>query len=230
MKVQRLRIRYGVSADACHLGQRDLVEAWEHACEQGNVPLAYSEGRRPSPHISIAAPLPQGVTSTAELLDLYLTDLLSPDDALSRLSEHLPCGIQPLTGHEVGLNAASLQSQVRVAEYAVTFPAVDTAAILKAISASLDARTIPFEYKRDTRVREYDLRPLILDLRLTDSDGGPAVVMRLCAVPERSARADQVTALLGLPDDAQIEHVALEIEEVSAVLLAYRRSGEPGAE
>jgi radical SAM-linked protein len=192
------------------------------------VPLAYSEGKRPSPHISIAAPLPQGVTSTCELLDLYLTDHLSPTDTLRRLSDHLPCGIKPLAGHEVGLNAPSLQSQIRVAEYVVNVSGADTGAIRKAIAAALSARTLPTEYKRETRVKEYDLRPLILDLRLTDGGGGPTVVMRLRAEPERSARADQVAALLGLPDDALIERTALETEQVPAVLLSYRRSGETG--
>lgn len=229
MKVQRLRIRYGVAADASHLGQRDLVEAWQHACEQGDVPLAYSEGKRPSPQISIAAPLPQGVTSTCELLDLYLADTLSPADVLRRLSEHLPCGIRPVTGEEVGLNAPSLQSQVRLAEYVVNVSGADTGAIRKAIAAALSARTLPTEYRRETRVKEYDLRPLILDLRLTDGEGGPTVTMRLRAEPERTARADQVAVLLGLPEDAQIERVAMEVEEVPAVLLAYRRSGETGA-
>ena len=70
------------------------------------MPLAYSEGKRPSPHISIAAPLPQGVTSKCELLDLYLTDHLAPAETLRRLSEHLPCGMQPLACHEVGLNCS----------------------------------------------------------------------------------------------------------------------------
>lgn len=229
MKVQRLRIRYGVSAAASHLGQRDLVEAWQRACEQGHVPLAYSEGKRPSPHISIAAPLPQGVTSTCELLDLYLTDHLPPTEVLRRLSEHLPCGIQPLTGHEVGLNSPSLQSRVRVAEYAVNVAGIDTGAVRKGIAGALSARALPSEYKRETRVKEYDLRPLILDLRLQDGEGGPTVVMRLRAAPERSARADQVAIMIGLPEDAAIERTALETEEVPVVLLAYRRSGEPGA-
>jgi radical SAM-linked protein len=228
MKVQRLRIRYGVSAEARHRGQRDLVDAWQHACEQGDVPLAYSEGKRPSPHISIGAPLPQGVTSTCELLDLYLTDYLSPNEVLRRSSEHLPCGIKPLAGHEVGLHAPSLQSQVRVAEYVVDASGVDPGGVRKAITGALSARTLPSEYKRDSRIKGYDLRPLILDLRLKDGEGSPAVAMRLRAEPERSARADQVAAMLGLSEDAPIERVALEIEEVPAVILAYRRSGEGG--
>ena len=226
MKVQRLRIRYTVSSDACHLGQRDLVEAWQRACELANLPLAYSEGKRPSPQISIAAPLPQGVTSTCELLDLYLTNHRSPAETLPPLSEHLPCGIRPLTAWEVGLTCPSLQSQVRVAEYAVTMAGVNTDTVRNAIAGTLSARSLPMEYRREAKVREYDLRPLILDLRLEQSGAGLLLIMRLRAEPERTARADQVRVLLGLPDGVEIERVAMEVEEVSAVLLAYRRSGE----
>ena len=106
---------------------------------------------------------------------------------------------------------------------------VDIGAVRQAIAGALSSRAIPAEYKRESRVKEYDLRPLILDLNLEEGHGCPIVVMRLRAEPERSARADQVTALLGLPGDAPIERVALEIEEVPAVVLAYRRSGETDA-
>ena len=226
MKAQRLRIRYCVSADASQLGQRDIVEAWEDACRAAGLPLAYSEGKRPSPQISVAAPLPQGVTSTCELLDLYLIDSVPPAEAVGQLTEHLPCGIHPLTAHAVGVNAPSLQSQVRRAEYFVRVSGVDAATVQKAVAGALSARTLPTKYKRETRVKEYDLRPLILGIDIDDTEGRLAVILRLRAEPDRTARADQVTALLGLPEGARIERTALELEEVPPVLLAYRRSGE----
>lgn len=228
MKVQRLRIRYAITAEASDLGQRDIVDAWQRACQEAGVPLAFSEGKRPSPQISLASPLPQGVTSTCELLDIYLSEPLSPEHTLRRLSEHLPCGIRALDAHEVGLNAPSLQSHMRFAEYAVYARGANFEAVRNAAATALSARTLPSEYKRDTKVRLYDLRPLIIDIGVTRAEGGVTVNVRLRAEPQRSARADQVTALLGLPADALIQRVALEVEEVPAVLLAYRRSGETG--
>jgi radical SAM-linked protein len=228
MKVQRLRIRYAITVEASDLGQRDMVEAWQRACQEAGIPLAFSESKRPSPQISIAAPLPQGVTSTCELLDLHFSEPLSPEETLRRLNEHLPCSIQALDAQEVGLNAPSVQSQLRLAEYVVHARGADFEAVRSGAAAALSARTLPSEYRRETKVRHYDLRPLIIDISVSQTERGVTVTMRLRAEPERAARADQVAALLGLPEDARIERVALELEEVPTVLLSYRRSGETG--
>jgi hypothetical protein len=147
-------------------------------------------------------------------------------DTLPPLGEHLPCGIRPLSAGEVGLSSPSLQSQIRVAEYAVALYGPNTDTVRNAVANTISARSLPTEYKREAKTRHYDLRPLILDLRLEQDQVAPRLIMRLRAEPERTARADQVRALLGLPDDAAIERVAMEVEEVSAVLLAYRRFGE----
>jgi len=226
MKAQRLRIRYAVSSEATALGQRDIVDAWEQACKAAQIPLAYSEGKRPSPQISIAAPLPQGVTSTCELADLYLSKVCRPQDIVQRLAEHLPCGIRPRSAEEVGVNAPSLQSQVRRAEYRVDVSGLERSPIEAAVSRLLTARTLPARYKREAKVREYDLRPLVLDLRLTD-DPAPSLCLRLRAEPERTARADQVLAALDLPEGLSIQRTALILEDLPAVLLNYRRAAEP---
>lgn len=223
----RLRFLYALCAEACDLSQRELVTAWERACVEAGLPLALSEGRRTASQISVGAPLPRGVTSSCELLDVFLAEPTSSFDAPARLSPHLPAGIQALSAEEVGPSAPSLQSQVRWAEYEVTHDDIDASAVRKSIRSMLEARTLPTEYRREKKVREYDLRPLIIDLRLLSAnDGRPTVLMRLRAEPERTARADQVAAELGLPEDLRIHRTRLVLEEVPAVLSAYRRAAE----
>ena len=43
MKVQRLRFRYRLTADAGALGHRDIAAAWESAMKAAGLPLAQSE-------------------------------------------------------------------------------------------------------------------------------------------------------------------------------------------
>jgi radical SAM-linked protein len=227
MKVQRVRIRYAVSTDAATLGQRDIVDAWERACKDAHLPLAYSEGKRPSPQISMAAPLSQGVTSNCELLDIFLSEVCLPDDVLQRLAGHLPDGITPLSAQETGVSGPSLQSQVRRAEYRIEVEGVDPTAVEASVARLLSARTFSAEYKREAKVRAYDLRPLVLSICTNETDKGAMLAMRLRAEAERTARVDQVAMALGLPEELRIERTALEVEEVSPVVLSYRRAGEP---
>ena len=200
------------------------MAGWERACKAAGLPLAYSEGKRPAPQLSIAAPLPQGVTSDCELVDVVLALRVSPQDALLRIGPDLPDGIDASSVDEVGVNAPSLQSQVRWAEYDVRFAGVGLEVVRGSICRVLDARSLPAEYKREMKVRTYDLRPLIMALELTPGNEGEAAIkMRLRAEPDRTARADQVAAELRLPDPRRIHRTRLVLEEVPAVLLASRR-------
>jgi radical SAM-linked protein len=223
MKAQRLRIRYSLGAEATDLGQRELASAWAEACRTAALPLAYSEGKRPSPLVSIAAPLPQGVTSDCELMDLVLSERTDPPDAVSRLTPGLPPSIHPSAVDEVAVNAPSLQSQVRWAEYEIRASRIDTQLVSQTICRTLEARTVPAEYQREKKVRTYDLRPLIIGLELKDAGSEAIILMRLRAEPERTGRADQVAAALALPDERRIHRTRLVLEEVSPALLAYRR-------
>jgi len=224
MTIQRLRFRYALEAAACDLGQRELIDAWQEACAQAGLTLAGSETRRPSSLLSLAAPLPRGVTSSCELIDVLFDGAVPAEQVLARIAPRLSPGIEPASVEEVGPHSPSIQSQVRWAEYEARVGGVDQAELRRAISSMLEAATLPSEYRREKKVREYDLRPLILDLRSSSqANGCTVVVMRLRAEPEHTARADQVAAALGLTS-AEIRRTLLSLEEVPSVLSAYRRA------
>jgi hypothetical protein len=104
-------------------------------------------------------------------------------------------------------------------------PAEEVEAAIRRLMA---ARTFPWEQQRETKTRRYDLRPLVLSLALeTEGEGLHRLAMRLAVRQERSGRAEQVTAALGLPTPLRIHRRALYIGGVPAVVRAYRLAGEP---
>jgi radical SAM-linked protein len=228
MKAQRLRVRYRVTSTAGSLSNRDLVAAWEAAVRDAGFSLAYSEGKRPSPQVALAAPLPLGVTSDFELVDIYLAQSADPARLLGAVAAHLPDGIEPAAVEEIGVDGPSLQSQLRRAEYEVALPPDSPAAGLKQrVGDTLAADTLPSEYVRTNKVKAYDLRPLILSIDVRDQGEATIIRMRLRAEQENTARADQVILALGIEGEAQIHRTRLELDDVSAILQMYRRAGEP---
>jgi radical SAM-linked protein len=230
MKVQRLRFRYRLTAEAGALGHRDIAAVWEGAVKAAGLPLALSEGKRPAPLISLAAPLPMGATSDCEIADVFLECRVDPASALGRVSQHMPAGVEAVDVYEVGVSVPAVQASLRWAEFEVTVPAegLSPEEVQAAIDRLLAADTLPSEYRREKKVRRYDLRPLVLDIRLAGREGDEYVLrMRLRAEQENTARADQIALALGLPAPTRIHRSRLEMDESPAAARAYRRLGEP---
>jgi radical SAM-linked protein len=234
LKAQRLRFRYRLTAEAGVFSSRELVRLWEDAVTKAGFPVSHSQGKRPSPQIAIAAPLPLGVTSDCELVDVFLSKPASPNDVLNSLRASPPGpGLEPVRVEEVGVDSPSLQSQICWAEFEATLGSA-RAEVETAAKELLSASTRPAELQRASRVKHYDLRPLVISLRAEDAPaGGTLLVMRVRAAPETTARADQVIAALGLPAADHIHRTRLEVQAVPEVLLEYRKRGvleEDGAQ
>jgi radical SAM-linked protein len=229
MKAQRLRFRFRLTAVAIELRHRDIIAAWENAARSAGLDLSYSTGKRPAPQISLAAPLPHGVTSECEVVDLYLESSADPADALVRIAAKMQPGVEPISVEEIGVGAQALQASLRWAEYEVDVPAegISEDDVSGKIECLLSQSTVPAEYKREAKTRAYDLRPLILELQLTDRvDDTLRLKMILRAEQENTARADQVVLALGLPQPLRIHRKRLGFVTVPPVVVAYRRAGE----
>jgi radical SAM-linked protein len=231
VKTQRLRIRYAVSEPAASVSHREFLDAWGVAARKAGLAVVYSAGKKPAPQISVAALLPQGVTGGCEMLDVYLEERVDPARVLEALRPHAPEGVTLINAEEVGLSTPSVQSQLRWAEYEVVLPpgSIPGDEARAAIERFLAAATWPAEYRREAKVREYDLRPLVLDIGVDGGDGDCLVLrMALKAEQDNTARADQVLIALGLPQASRIHRAALHLEQVPAVVLNARRDGADG--
>jgi len=158
--------------------------------------------------MSLAAPLPVGITSEAELMDIYCTKWVTPHSLTKVISQQLPPGIEILQVEQITLNQPSLQSQVRYAEYRVEVETKKKSVdIESAITSSLSLEHLPWHHQRDTGTRGYDLRTLINDLWLIDWRQGYCIVgMRLRCDNSGSGRPEQVTMALGFTHYPQLLH------------------------
>ncbi len=228
MRAQRLRLAFARGDEVKALSHLETVRALEQAMREAGLPLAYSEGRRPTPQVSVAAPLPVGATSACELADIYLAERVEPAGFASALRATLPPGLEALSAQEMGLALPALQTQVRWAEYEVDVACGGRSSedVREAIERLLASPSLPWEHQREKKLLRYDLRPLVLGLQLeTEGEGIYRLMMRLRVGQERSGRADQVAAALGLEPPLRIHRRRLYVERTPAAVSAYRRGG-----
>lgn len=206
--MQRLRIRFHRGQEVKFISHLDIMRLWQRALVRAGISLAYSEGFNPHPRISLAAPLALGVTSEAELMDIILTEWVSPHSFEATVSQQLPDGIEIMQVYQMMLNVPSLQSQVRYAVYKVELETEKKRNDVEStISFLLSLDHLPWQHQRDTGPRRYDLRMLIDDLWLIDYHAGCcAIGMNLRCDSNGSGRPDQVAIALGFEHYPQSIH------------------------
>lgn len=214
--MQRLRIKFSRGQEVKYISHLDLMRLWERALRRASVPLLYSQGFSPHPRLSLAAPLPIGVTSEGELMDIYLSRIMSPDFFFKAVRQQLPRGIDFVETQVMAIQLPSLQSSVRSAEYVVEINMERSADdVEQAIFSLLKARRLPWQHKRESQVRSYDLRALIEHLWLKEARSPQfSLGMRLRCDENGSGRPEQVVAALGFPYPTSIHRTRLLLKGI----------------
>jgi radical SAM-linked protein len=210
--LQRLRIAYTKGEPLRYISHLDMMRLWERTFRRAELPVAHTQGFNPRPRIGMACPLPTGVTSRAELLDVFLTEWMDVAEVMRRLSDHLPGGMEVLRMDDVGLRMPALMSLAAVVEYQCHVLWDKPTDSLEAKLLEWMAQTsVMRERQRKGRRDTHDLRPLVERLWVIGPSGESWVIgMRLRSDPEGTGRPDEVLKALGLWDGATgVERTAL---------------------
>ena len=103
--MQRIRITYskGKATNGNYLanaemikfiGHLDMVRLWERALRRTDLPVAYSAGFNPRQKLSFGPPLPLGIVSECEMIDIFFEKWITPENVKEELNKTLPPGIE----------------------------------------------------------------------------------------------------------------------------------------
>ncbi|HLA87672.1 MAG TPA: TIGR03936 family radical SAM-associated protein [Anaerolineales bacterium] len=208
----RARITFTKQGALRYTGHLDLHRLWERAMRRADLPLSYSQGFHPQPKISIAAALPLGFSSRAEVVDVRFNEEISTEEIASRLKDNLPVDIKVTKVEGVDERAPALQTQVRSAKYEVhlTEP-VDKSDLTRKVGELMMSESLP----RERRGKSYDLRPLIETLNvITEANGKVSLRMTLSARDGATGRPEEVLNMLDIePEYTSVERTRLIFEE-----------------
>jgi radical SAM-linked protein len=163
---QRWRLIFAREDEARFLSHLDAIHLWERAFRRGDIPVATSEGFSPRPRLIFAAPLQLGLLAEHELADLFLAERLTRADLRARLVEGMPRGYRLVDMHDVWVGAPALATQLVAADYRLGLLGADDEVLRPAVARLLAATELKREKRREKKVIAYDLRPLLLDLRI----------------------------------------------------------------
>lgn len=164
-----LRVKYKKEANMKFLSHLELIKTMERVFRRMQLPLAFSQGFNPKPKISYAAPLPVGVESECDFLDVELTDKIDIGDFLGKQKAYLPKGLAFVDAKFFG-KTKSLMSLVTDSAYIIQIVSDQSYTkddVQMALNAFMARDQITYEKRnKKNKLKSIDIKPLIQDIQV----------------------------------------------------------------
>jgi Uncharacterized protein conserved in bacteria (DUF2344) len=214
---QRWRIEFARDPVAADQVGRAALDGWQAALATSGLPLVVADSGDRRPRLTLAAALPAAARGEAELLEVWLTERRTLWQVREALAPVMPEAHRWVDAEDIWLGAPALPGLVAAADWRVAVEIRASAAdqtqaglgadsrVAGAARGLLAAASIPRTRAKGGAKKPYDLRPLLLDLRV--DDGSPiALAIRTRIHPELGAgRPEEVVAALAAAAGLDLE-------------------------
>ncbi|MCP3677995.1 MAG: TIGR03960 family B12-binding radical SAM protein [Deltaproteobacteria bacterium] len=166
----RIQTAFSKRGNMRFVSHLETATLFYRAVRRAELPISCSKGFHPHPQIIFSAPLPVGVESIAEYVELKLDEPVAPDQVVERLNAVMPDGINIMWGKELPLHLPALSAIIKQTEYIISVdkaPAgldIDITTLDRRIRELLAKESFLISQKREKGNREVDIRPLIEDI------------------------------------------------------------------
>lgn len=89
-EITKVRIKFSKVGDLMYISHLDLARTMQRIILRSELDIWYSEGFNPQPKMVFAQPLPTGVESVCELLDIKLNSYMDCEEIKERLNRNFP--------------------------------------------------------------------------------------------------------------------------------------------
>lgn len=118
--MNKYRVKFSKLGKIKFIGHLDLLKVFQRAIKRAKLPITYSKGFNPHQQVSFAIPLPLGMESISEYLDLKLDEDLDSNEILEKLNKEMPMGIEIINVLKLKDDEKNAPSIVCGGEYEVT--------------------------------------------------------------------------------------------------------------
>ena len=117
---QLVRIKYCKDGPIAYISHLNLAQIFTRALRRADIPVVISSGFNPRFRISFGPPLPLGISSSSEYLDIRLKEEVKAEELTERLNLVLPQGLKILRAKTIPPSADSLVKVIDRASYVIT--------------------------------------------------------------------------------------------------------------
>ncbi len=148
------------------VGHLDMMRTMHRAMVRAGIPLAYSQGFNPHPHMSFSSPLALGCVGDKEIMEIRLEKEMTDQAIFEQLNNQLPEGLHVHAVRELEDNAPPIMAQVRFNEYRIVFPEdLNARAALEAMTEGGAIMVTKYgKVHGQKRLIQVDVKPLMKEI------------------------------------------------------------------
>ena len=182
MSVITLRIKYKKLHNMKFLSHLELIKTMERAFRRMNLPMKFSQGFSPKPKISYAAPLPVGVESECEYLDVELVEKVDLTELLANQKQYLPNGLVFIEAKHFG-KTNKLMALVTDSTYIIQFLTDEKHTkedIINKVDHFKSTEEITYEkLNKKKQMKVINIKPLIQNIEVISADKNQVILKAL---------------------------------------------------
>lgn len=175
--LMRVVLEYTIGHRVRFISHLDFMRAIQRTIRRAGIPVAYSEGFNPHPRLSFGLPLPVGVTSSAEYMDIILEKPMDTEELKLKLNNHLPKGITVSAAAEISPSAPSLMSLINWADYRITLD-IPLPGLGSGLQMFMEQAEIPYDKPGKRGIRRLNLRNSVYSIE-TGSDAMKEILLSM---------------------------------------------------
>lgn len=179
--MREVRLLFSKTDRCKYISHLDINRCMSRALTRAQIPLWYTEGFNPHPYMSFSLPLPLGVESMCESLEIRITGDISNSEIKHKLNAVLPTGIRIVDVYDDFRDC----SEIAFSDYVFKYDFKDNKEAEKRIKKVLSQDNI-IALKRGKQgrrkvLKEVDIKPLIDKCSVSVRDNSTVINARLAA-------------------------------------------------
>lgn len=179
--MREVRLLFSKTDRCKYISHLDINRCMSRALTRAQIPLWYTEGFNPHPYMSFSLPLPLGVESMCESLEIRITGDISNSEIKDKLNAVLPTGIRIVDVYDDFRDC----SEIAFSDYVFKYDFKDNKEAEKRIIKVLSQDNI-IALKRGKQgrrkvLKEVDIKPLIDKCSVSVRDNSTVINARLAA-------------------------------------------------
>ncbi len=176
--MERMSFSFARKEPLAYISHLDLMRLFLRALRRSNLPLAYSQGYNPHPRLTLALPLPLGVTASAELGEIYFAEPVGSEKFIKTLGQQLPEALELLGASSVGPEMPALASIVSAAHYRAVLNnrehKVERQVLQQALDNLMGKEEIILERRnKKKKLVKTNVRPYIFEMTAREAENKP---------------------------------------------------------